>query len=306
MGVFQNFRIVRPLESFSTIASSEIAFGGPVIVTDRRSSLEAMLGAVDQMVDSRTLHHRVKVLDPTAIRYAALIDAHGYDLATRTCQFVLSPDGGLDVIQEGMDGSNRRNLRSAREHDPTVRELALKGEPLRSFYRTYERAMERVDGHTFPLSLFEAAREELDERLRLVSVEVDAEPEPVGWHLDVVDEEQSTLHQLFTGVEEANFEYYPDDALHEHEIRWAIERGLDRYDFGETRADLRDGIYGYKEKFGAEPVPVLFWKRRFSRKPRAPVPPSQPDRRDARSRLTPCRRNGLGGGRATRDHLLLP
>lgn len=250
------------LDGFGTkrVISVEPGFGGPVIQGDERANFDLLFNHVNRLLSDRdTVYHRVKTVDSDFMRYATQFAEHGYQPETTSCRFVIDLERGWDAIESNMDSSKRSNLEDARDSAGRVRHLIPELTDLNEFYETYEQAMTRVNGLVYPFSFFEALHEHFQDRLKLFTVDVDGEF--AGGFLYLLDEERSSMHCFFHGLDSDYYRYHPSEQLDEYAMKWGIERGYDEYDLGSTRADFDDGAFRYKNELGAEIRPILSWEK---------------------------------------------
>ncbi|WP_224447685.1 lipid II:glycine glycyltransferase FemX [Haloprofundus salilacus] len=258
VAVFPNVVESIPMTPFERLSSPVPGFGGPVIATNEGDALDALLDAVKSACEDGIVAHAFRTLDEETVRYQRRLEERGYWQTLASCRFVVDLGDGWESIRDGMSSSRQRAIRTGHKADFRVRDEVPDRERLGSFYQGYRRVMDRVDGDAYPRSFFEELAS-MDDRLRLFSLEVD--DDPAGSLLYLVDEEQSTMHYFFSAVERDHFEHNASELLHEHAMKWGIERGYRYYDFGETSPDFRDGLFRFKERFGGRAVPTLSWER---------------------------------------------
>ena len=154
----------------------------------------------------------------------------------------------------------RRNvLRQARAQPWEVEEEPLADGTLDRVYSAYESNIQRVGGTTYPRSFFAALAEEFGEHVRVFTAHVDGTRR--GSFVSLLNPDGSTIHYFFSAIaDEDDYRYYPTDLIHAAAMQWAIDRGYERYDFGETPADFPDGLYRYKRKYGGEVRPTIQWR----------------------------------------------
>jgi predicted N-acyltransferase len=128
----------------------------------------------------------------------------------------------------------------------------------------YARNMARVEGETLPRSLFAALAAHVPERVRVFTARVDGEV--VGRYVHLLDEETSTLHHWLSAIPDRScYDAHPSELLHERAIRWGIDEGYDTYSFDRAGSHFDNGVFRFKSKYGARPVPLLRWERGQSR-----------------------------------------
>lgn len=245
------------------LVSIKPGFGGPLVMGSERSNFDLLFENADALFADRTLlYHRMEIADDRFMRYATHFARHGYQAETTSCLFTIDLEKGWDAIESEMKGSKRSNVADARDSGATVREPTFDEDAVEEFYGEYEAAMERVGGIVHPFSFFDVLREELADRIKLFTVEVDGEF--AGGRLYLLDDERSAVRSFFQGLNSDFFDYHPSELLDEHAIRWGIENGYEEYGLGSTRGDFDDGAFKYKSELGARPRPVLGWEKGYS------------------------------------------
>jgi predicted N-acyltransferase len=271
IGVFPNFEVdielpdrLSKLSWFSPTkaVSTSPGFGGPITSSSDDSILNTLFEAIETATADRTMYHQLNFLDQTYLGYATFLRNRGYIPSVKSCRFVIDLNQDFDKITSQMSSGRRRNLRKAEEQDYRIVDEDISPSIIDEFYRKYSRVMRRVEADPLPLQFVEKLAEHLTDRVKIFTLEVDGTE--AGRHLNILDEEQDTVHYFFSSVESADFEYYPSELLHTHAIKWGIDNGFKQYDFGETSANNSDGLFNYKKQYGGEPIPTLSWETGLS------------------------------------------
>ncbi|RQG96424.1 GNAT family N-acetyltransferase [Natrarchaeobius chitinivorans] len=256
IAVLPNF--VTELGRVNRLSSIRPGYGGPIAMTDEEESLELLLDAVEELCTGRILFDELRTYDQNYVRYHDFLEAKGYRPTILTCRFTLDLSRGWEELFEGMDSERRRGIRRGHDSEFDVAEEDLDGRTLEEFYRDYAAVADRVGLPTHPRSFFRELRG-FDDRIVVFSLRVDGGTQ--GRYMYLLDEEQSTLQHLFTAVTEDHFEYHAPELLHEHAIKWGIEEGYDTYELRGSPPDFRNGVFRFKEYFGAETIPLLVYER---------------------------------------------
>ncbi|RQG91322.1 GNAT family N-acetyltransferase [Natrarchaeobius halalkaliphilus] len=258
IAVFPNF--VTELGRINRLSSIRPGYGGPVTMTDEETALELLLDSVGELCTGRILFNEIRTYDQNYVRYHDLLEQRGYRPTILSCRFTLDLSRGWDDLFEGMDGKRRRGIRRGHDYDFDVVEEELTERTLSVFYTDYAAVADRVGLPKQPRSFFGELRA-FDERIALFSLRVDGERQ--GMYMYLLDDEQSALQHLFTAVTEDHFEYHAPELLHEHAIRWGIEEGYETYELRGSPPDFRNGVFRFKEYFGAETIPLLVYERGY-------------------------------------------
>jgi len=256
IAIFPNF--VTDLGPVHRLASVRPGYGGPIAMTDEAEAMELLLESVPDLCSGTTVVSELRTYDQRFVRYQELLRDNGYRLILKECRFPLDLTRGWEALFDGMHSERRRGIRRGHDNEFDVVDETVTEQILSDFYDDYARVMDRVGTEALPRSfVLELGR--LDDRVKIFSLRVDGERR--GMYLYLLDEEQSTLQHLLVAVTEAHFEYNAAELLHEHAIKWGIERGYETYELGGVIPEVRDGVFRFKENFGAEAMPLLTWER---------------------------------------------
>lgn len=261
IGLFPNF--LEPLEGVDRsplrrLVSVEPGFGGPLTTTDTDTVLPSMLDTIADYCTGRTVVHEIRALDTSYLRYNTLLQCHGYEPNRRRCRFLLHLSRPYEDILSGMSRSRRKGIEHGREGDAEIIEEEVTRDTLRQFYRTYVQVMDDLGVSAFSRSFFESLLGMAD-RLLLVTARVDGEY--AGGLLEILDDEQSSVHGYISAIPREFFDHHVSELLYDYVVRWGIDNGYETYDLGTTKPDYENGLFRYKEGFGGQPVPTLVWER---------------------------------------------
>jgi hypothetical protein len=250
--------VVDDLGPVGRLKSIHPGFGGPIAMTDEERALELLLDGVADRCDGRILFNQIRPYDQGFVRYHNVLRERGYRVAVRSSRFVLDLTRGWEPIFEEMHSKRRRGIRRGHDGAFEVVEEPVNIPVLADFYDDYLRVMDRVGMTALPYS-FLAELERLDDRIVIFSLRVDGERR--GMYLYIADDEQSAFQHLYSAVTADHFDHHAPELLHEHAIKWAIDRGYETYELRGSTPDFRNGVFRFKDYFGARPVPLLLWER---------------------------------------------
>ena len=258
IGVFPNVVVDVPKTPFQRVTSIYPGFGGPLVTTDVSDSLSAALEVVSEFCTGRTVAHEIRACNTNFLRYNDFLKSRGYRTVQNGGRFVLRLTDDYDEVLAGMDSSKRRAIRKGRETDHEIVEEEVTVENLRRFQEVHERHMHSVGGTVYPPEFFERLAA-MDSKILLVTLRI--EGEYAGGFLELLDEGRSTVHGFFAAIPEEYFEYHASELLYDYVFRWCLEEGYEAYDFGGAGDDFEDGAFRFKEEFGGELIPNLYWER---------------------------------------------
>lgn len=249
-------------QPFKMLVSSYPGYGGPVVTTDERDSLDLLFDTLEESIDGTVLFHRLQTHDLGHIRYGRYLQARGYEPRFDTCLFRIDLDGGWETIHGNMDKERRKDLREAHEQDFRVETAPLSAE-LDPTYEAYVRNVERVDGTVLPRAFVESIADGFGDRVLVFTAIVDGRE--VGRYVHLLDDEASVLHHYLSAIADPDdYRYHPSELLHEHAIKFGIERGYDVYGFGRSGSHFRDSVFGFKQKYGGRAIPMFRMEKGYT------------------------------------------
>lgn len=258
IGLFPNFVVDLPKTPFYRLSSIYPGFGGPLLTTDVTDSLSLLLEVVPELCDRRTIVHEVRACNTDFLRYNDFLEANGYGSSRVGGRFVMNLEKGYDQVFDEMASSKRRAIRRGRETDHEIVDADLSSEELTRFHRQYERRMNNIDAMVYPREFFEelAAMED-----RVLLLQLYIEGEYAGGFLELLNDEQNSIHGFFSGIPAEYFQYHASELLYDYLFQWGIDNGYECYDFGGAGADFEDGAFQFKEEFGGTLLPNVYWER---------------------------------------------
>lgn len=265
IGIFPNeikpFNVKKIPFPFRLLTSFYPKYGGPVITSNESETVDLLLKKISELSLNATLH-RVRTNLLGFIRYGQYFESEGYKLRGIQCNFVIDLNSGWEDILSEMSHTKRRNIKKAHSQEYEVVESKLKKEALKEFYKKYSKTMERSDMIAHPFPFFVKLKENIPERVKLFNAKVDGKD--VGYHMILLDREQSSVCSFISAFEKSDYKYYPSEILNAHAVRWAIDKDFETYDMGVAEANFADGLFRFKEEFGGTVEPILRWEKKLS------------------------------------------
>lgn len=285
IGLLPQFEMDLPKVPLRQLRSVYPGFGGPVIGTDRRAVLSAMMQATRDMCGGRRVLHEIRGCNPELLRYQDHLYQAGYRPGRYKARFVLDVARPYEEILEGMSRSRRRGIRRGRDHDYELVEESLNPRVIDRLHPVHVAHMEDVQGEPFPRTFFDSLTA-MDDRLLVLSLYMDGEY--AGSFVELLDDARSTVHGFLAAVLPSYYEYHASELMYDAAMRWAHEHGYRTYDFGGAAGDFENGIFQFKQGFGGRLAPNFYWERGFG--------PLWPAVRMARSLYIRRRDRGPGSG----------
>ena len=258
VGLFPNFVVESDSLPIKHLSSPKPGPTGPIAMTDEEEAIQLLLDAVPAVCDDATISNQIQTSGPEFSRYHELFRENGYEQRLVYGDFTLDIDRDWEDVLAGMDSSRRRAIKKAHDREYEIVDESVTEESMAAFYEGFSSVMDRVDGRKTPRRFWLELADFAD-RLKLLTLRADGGDR--GTILLTLDDERSTIHYESSAITEDHFEYNPSELLHERAIKWGQEHGYDTYNFGGTDLDFRDGVFRFKEQFGARPMPALAWER---------------------------------------------
>ncbi|QLG61004.1 GNAT family N-acetyltransferase [Halorarum salinum] len=248
---------------FESLTSTYPGYGGPLILSDEREALDLLFEELESSRGPTLVYHRIQSNDLSHVRYGRYLQDRGYQPRFDSCLFFVNLGDGWESIRDDMDKERRKDLRKAEEQDYTV-DVAPLADDFDGTYDAYARNTERVGGTVRPRAFIESLADAFGEQILVFTARVDGRE--VGRYVHLLDEEASVLRHWLSAIpERENYRYRPSELLHARAIRFGIEEGYDEYGFGVADAHFHDGVFRFKRKYGARPVPMFRMEKGYSR-----------------------------------------
>lgn len=262
VGILPNFIYKHKKTPFKEALSIFPGYGGPIISPKKENEiLDLMFEKLSKFFGITLISHHIRTSDPRFIRYDQYFNKKGYQIGLDWCRFKIDLTRNEDYIKSKMYGQRRRNLVQALKREYSTIDEEINETNLKEFYKSYEKVMEKVArrerAYKTPLSFLICLSKEMPERVRIF--ELFLRDEKIGQFLYLLNKEQSSFIAFLAGADESKYEHYPNIIHHWTGIKWGIEKGYKEYDLGCTRSNFNDGVYSFKEEFGAEVIPTLTW-----------------------------------------------
>jgi FemAB-related protein (PEP-CTERM system-associated) len=138
------------------------------------------------------------------------------------------------------------------------------GELLQEFYDVFARNMRDLGTPVYSVRFFRAVVSQFPETTRMFVVRSDGRPVAaslVHWHRHTIEVPWASALRRFNPM-------CANVMLYWQMVRFAVERGLDVFDFGRSTPD--GGTFHFKKQWGAEPVPLVweYWTADGAKLPR--------------------------------------
>ena len=262
IGVFPNFIQPIPRLPFKILYSMDPGFGGPLIGKHEKQVISLMIQQIKHLCKGTILAHYIQTQHPGFIRYHHFLMKQGYHLNTRYSHAIISPKAKTYTdIKKHYYSEKARELHKMEKKNITITDEPVSTDSLTAFHQAYTQTIHRVEGIPYPLKFIIALNKYLPDRLKHITVSLNNEH--IGSHLYLINKEQNMLIAWLLAIKEQHHQYYPSTLMHDHMIQWAIQHKFDSYDLGYTIADFQDGLFKYKQEFGATASPLLLWEKSY-------------------------------------------
>lgn len=263
IGVFPNFIIKTPKLPIKILFSIEPGYGGPLYTKYEKDIIPMMLEEIPKICTDRIIAHHILSDNPGFSRYQLLLDKYNYRFNLRYATSIIHlQQRSYKDIYHNYDRRKKRNLKNIKNVGCQIKEESITLEKLQQFYKGYQQVMKRVQGTIYPFTFFKKLKERIPKKLKLFTANIDTQP--IGSHLYLIDKKRNTFIAWLLDIQPKNQQFHPSELLHDYAIQYALNNGFKTYDFGYSHADYTNGIFNYKQEFGATASPILLWKKNCS------------------------------------------
>jgi predicted N-acyltransferase len=239
--------------------------GGPIIIGKEKKVLDAMMGKIDEICGGRILYHCIFTTNMGFVRYVHYLEKRGYRYNVDNCILRIDLEPGWNKILVVMDRTRRYNLKKGLKKNIKIYDSEIEDQSVEKFDEIYRSVMKRVGGPIQPSSLYNQIKRFLGDEARMFLVE--KKNELCGGYIAILDRKTDSIILTFGGI----LEKYLKDNLSEHTIgyaiKWGIKEGYRYVDFGGSKSDFQNGLFKFKEHFGGDFTPVLYWEKNSSMLP---------------------------------------
>jgi FemAB-related protein (PEP-CTERM system-associated) len=165
--------------------------------------------------------------------------------------FVKSLPSRVDQVLGSFPRKARAAARRATERYPLVTHFGSHLLPM--VWRLYARSMRRLGSPNYPRRFFEALLAANPQRM--ICQLVCCGERPVAGLITFLH--RNTVMPYFAGIDERRDIYGLSHFLYAESMRWGVEHGFARYDFGRSRID-NTGAYEFKRLCGFDPQPLEY------------------------------------------------
>jgi FemAB-related protein (PEP-CTERM system-associated) len=180
----------------------------------------------------------------------------------------LTLDGTPDAQWASLDRKLRNQVRKAEKHELEIRTGGL--EALPAFYEVFARNMRDLGTPVYGVGFFREVLSAFPETTRVFVVRHAGRAVAaslVQWRGEAVEVPWASALRESNALCANVFLYW-------HMLRFAVERGLRRFDFG--RSTPGEGTFLFKKQWGAEPVPLVWEYWTASGQPMPDLSPKNP------------------------------
>lgn len=233
--------------------SSQPYRGGPIISTDESKVFNDLFTKVENYFSRRNLYIEISPASVKMVRYSGALKKRNYRTELNSVKMILDMSESIEEIEAGMKSSRRRIFRKKGENLEIIRDPNKK--EIINFYQDYQKIqhedtiLDKKIDYFLRLSHFKED---------LVLARARKKDSIIGQHLYLIDNENSTINFLLAGMGKNYQKHSAPEEIHAGMIK-RFHNDFDRYNFGINQADFQDGIYRFKQQYGAEPIPVPRW-----------------------------------------------
>ena len=254
-------------EYTSRFTSRSIIYGG-ILCTDSlngNNSLVHLMNIYNTSVRDKVLFTEIRNLSPTQQSREEL-EICGYKYEDYL-NYLIDLRRPLDEIFRSFSSSCRRNIRKSERNGVQIEEITSK-EKLPVFYALLKKTYSRARVPLADFSLFVSAFEKLYSRNMVKFFLARLKDQYIAGRVILLFKDK--IFDWYAGSDDDHLNFYPNELLVWHILKWGNENGFHSFDFGGAgRPDEKYGVRDFKQRFGGELInsgryanvnsPTLFW-----------------------------------------------
>jgi len=202
----------------------------------------------------------------------------GWPVRTDKVTMLLDLPDTVEALNKQLGSKLRSQVKRATREQPDLRVGGA--ELLDDFYAPFCEVMRDLGTPVYPRRFFEALLRAVPEACTLVSVRIGGQPMGAAWLV----QHRGTLEIPWAATTAAAKPKAVNMFLYFEVLKLAVERGLQRFDFGRSTAD--SGPYRFKRQWGARPVQLHWSQWTPAGETEVPQAPGAPESGGLRHRAT--------------------
>lgn len=231
----------------------------PVVTSNEEEALRKMLEIIELYCKKeKVVYHTILSHNSANTRYNEYLKERDYSSSIHSSRHILNLDQSIESLKSGMSNSRRKKFQELYEKQ-SIDFFQPSNEDLIDFYEHSEVFLDRPEVSERGVNYFLKLKDV--EGIQMASFT--DEEGAVAQNLYLLDHDNSTANYLLSSVRKDYREHNALEILHSHAIR-KFKENFSSYNFGTNRADFRDGVFNFKNQYGAEVIPQLMWKKNFS------------------------------------------
>lgn len=246
---FPFFLIKSKLFGNRIISLPFLDFGGPIGKINSSTILEILKKTKEKFGEDLKFEIRLNTfLQNYAESESALLGA-GFKKESDRSQFILNLKDEKKMWED-FDRITRKGINKAIKSELKIEEIKTEDE-LKNFYSLYLKNMKKFGTPQHSFSFFKNLFEEMKENFR--GLNCYKEGKLIGSLIVLLTDDYMYAAYNFS---DSNFlNYQPNDLLYWEMIKWASEKGIKYFDFGQCEPNAEEGshaagIYNFKKKWG--------------------------------------------------------
>jgi len=258
VSIFPNFIFKLRGLPFNKLCSVFPSHGGPLILKNEKEIMNIYLKKLPSICNSGIVRHEIYFYNPELIRYCALLRGNGY-VPELESAFILD----TKTQQNELKKKTRRNITKGEKYGYDLEIDELNNENLNRFYDIYSTVMNTIDGHIWSKDIFKTLIKNAPENVQLLSLYHD--DEYISGEFNILDKNNSTYYSFFNGMAKEYLRYGSHYFLTWKTIEHCKENDFRFYDFGSAENNYENGIFKFKNRWGANIIPVVRWEKNYSK-----------------------------------------
>ena len=239
-----------PGAPISRLTSRSIIYGGILCKdsVDGRNSLVPLMNNYDTSTKDGTMFTEIRNMSPSQQSRNEL-ERCGYRYEDYL-NYLIDLRRPLDEIFQAFSSSCRRNIRKSERNDVLIEEITSK-ENLLLFYGLLKKTYSKARVPLADFSLFASAFDNLHSRNMVKFFLARLGDRYIGGRVILLFKDK--IFDWYAGSDGAHLNFYPNEMLVWHILKWGSQNGFHTFDFGGAgRPDEKYGVRDFKERFGGK------------------------------------------------------
>ena len=242
---------------FRRLDSSRPGFGGPLLLNDRKNTLEKLLKQASKYISNTVIGHRVISNNLNHLKFNKIFFHSGYRLRVDNINVVISLEESWNEIYSRMKKSRRYEIKRANTEE--VIELEHTTKNIDQLIEINNQVLKKHKARLLKDTFYHALMDQFGEKAKIFAVKKDETV--IGGYLLLEDQPKNTLRALLGGIPDIEKYSHHTADLFAKMFQYGKENEYKFLELGGVPTDIEDGLYRFKESLGGTDYPIYCWEK---------------------------------------------